>query len=74
MHTPTMSDALPITPEQIASQSIAAARAGAAVIHLHARNPVNGEPTGSPEVFSKFQCCATLCFHSCTSRWKFQNG
>jgi uncharacterized protein (DUF849 family) len=54
MHTPTMSDALPITPAQIAAQSIAAAEAGAAVIHLHARNPADGEPTGSPEVYLQF--------------------
>jgi uncharacterized protein (DUF849 family) len=54
MHTPSMSDALPITPAQIAAQSIAAATAGAAVIHLHARNPADGEPTGNPEVFFKF--------------------
>jgi uncharacterized protein (DUF849 family) len=47
MHTPTMSDALPVTPAQIAAKSIAAAQAGAAVIHLHARNPADGEPTGS---------------------------
>ena len=54
MHTPTMSDALPITPAQIASQSIAAAEAGAAVIHLHARKPADGEPTGNPEVYLQF--------------------
>lgn len=54
MHTPTMSAALPITPAQIAAQSIDAAAAGAAIIHLHARNPANGEPTGSPEVYSQF--------------------
>ena len=42
MHTPTMSDALPITPAQIATQSIEAAQAGAAIIHLHARNPADG--------------------------------
>ena len=45
MHTPTMSDALPITPEQIAAQSIEAANAGAAIIHLHARKPADGEPS-----------------------------
>ena len=39
IHTPTMSDALPITPDQIAEQAIAAAEAGAAILHLHARNP-----------------------------------
>ena len=54
MHTPTMSDALPITPAQIAAESLAAAEAGAAVIHLHARNPADGEPTGNPDVFAQF--------------------
>jgi uncharacterized protein (DUF849 family) len=54
MHTPTMSDALPITPAQIAAQSIEAAKAGAAIIHLHARKPDDGEPIGSPDVFSQF--------------------
>ena len=54
MHTPTMSASLPITPAQIAVQSIDAAAAGTAIIHLHARNPANGEPTGSPEVYSQF--------------------
>jgi uncharacterized protein (DUF849 family) len=49
-----MSDSLPITPEQIAAQSIEAARAGAAIIHLHARKPADGEPTGSPEIYAKF--------------------
>ena len=54
MHTPTMSDALPITPEQIAEQSVDAAQAGAAIIHLHARIPATGEPTGDPDVFARF--------------------
>ena len=54
MHTPTMSDALPITPEQIADESVKAAQAGASIIHLHARNPENGQPTGDPNVFMKF--------------------
>ena len=54
MHTPTMSDALPITPEQIAEQAIAAADAGAAILHLHARKPQTGEPTGDPNVFMQF--------------------
>ena len=39
IHTPTMSEYLPLTPEQIAEQSIAAAEAGAAILHLHARDP-----------------------------------
>lgn len=54
IHTPTMSDALPITPEQIASQSIAAAEAGAAILHLHARNPKDGRPTPDPAVYMQF--------------------
>jgi uncharacterized protein (DUF849 family) len=53
-HTPTMSEALPITPEQIATQSIEAALAGAAVLHLHARVPEDGRPTGNPDVFAQF--------------------
>ncbi|MGK2911795.1 MAG: 3-keto-5-aminohexanoate cleavage protein [Sphingobium sp.] len=53
-HTPTMSDALPVTPEEIAEQSIAAAHAGAAIIHLHARVPETGQPTGDPEVYARF--------------------
>lgn len=54
IHTPTMSDALPVTPEQIADQSVAAADAGAAILHLHARVPETGEPTGDPDVFGQF--------------------
>jgi uncharacterized protein (DUF849 family) len=54
IHTPTMSDALPITPDQIASQAIGAAEAGAAILHLHARNPQDGRPTGDPAVFMQF--------------------
>ncbi|MCG8543175.1 MAG: 3-keto-5-aminohexanoate cleavage protein [Alphaproteobacteria bacterium] len=54
IHTPTMSDALPITPDEIAKQSIEAAEAGAAIIHLHARDPETGVPTPDPEVFMQF--------------------
>ena len=54
VHTPTMSDALPITPDEIATQSIEAAQAGASIIHLHARNPETGAPTGDPDVFMEF--------------------
>ena len=53
-HTPTMSDALPVTPEEIADQSIAAAKAGAAILHLHARVPEDGRPTGNPDVYGRF--------------------
>jgi uncharacterized protein (DUF849 family) len=54
IHTPTMSEALPITPEEIAKQSIEAAEAGAAIVHLHARNPADGSPTSDPQVFMQF--------------------
>ena len=53
-HTPTMSDALPITPQDIILQGEAAAKAGAAILHLHARNPEDGKPTGDPAIFSQF--------------------
>ena len=54
IHTPSMSPYLPVTPEEIAEAAIAAARAGAAVLHLHARDPDDGHPTQDPEVFRKF--------------------
>jgi uncharacterized protein (DUF849 family) len=53
-HTPTMSDALPITPAEIAEQAIDAAEAGAAILHLHARIPEDGRPTGDPEIYRSF--------------------
>jgi uncharacterized protein (DUF849 family) len=54
VHTPTMSAALPVTPREIVDASLAAANAGASVIHLHARNPADGRPTPDPEVFMQF--------------------
>src|ERR671933_2008841 len=54
IHTPTMSDALPITPDQIAQQAIDAAHAGAAILHLHARDPKDGRPSPDPKVFMQF--------------------
>lgn len=54
VHTPTMSEHLPVTPGEIAEQSIAAAEAGAAVLHLHARDPGDGRPTPDPKVFMEF--------------------
>jgi uncharacterized protein (DUF849 family) len=54
IHTPTMSDALPVTPQEIADQAIGAAQAGAAILHLHARVPETGEPTGDPDTFARF--------------------
>lgn len=53
-HTPSMSPYLPCTPEEIADQSIEAAEAGASIIHLHARDPKDGRPTGDPAVFQRF--------------------
>jgi len=54
IHTPTMSPHLPVTPQQIAAEAIAASEAGASIIHLHARNPENGRPTADPDVFMQF--------------------
>jgi uncharacterized protein (DUF849 family) len=54
IHTPTMSPHLPITPEQIAAESVAAANAGAAMIHLHARDPKTGKPSQEPKLFAEF--------------------
>src|ERR671927_599423 len=54
IHTPTMSDALPVTPDQIATQAIDAAAAGAAILHLHARDPKDGRPSGDPNIFKQF--------------------
>ena len=54
IHTPTMSDALPYRPGDIARQAIDAAEAGAAILHLHARDPETGRPTPDPAVFMRF--------------------
>jgi uncharacterized protein (DUF849 family) len=54
IHTPSMSPHLPVTPDEIAEAAIGAARAGAAIVHLHARNPKDGSPTQDPEVFRQF--------------------
>ncbi|HEX6298242.1 MAG TPA: 3-keto-5-aminohexanoate cleavage protein [Burkholderiales bacterium] len=54
IHTPTMSPHLPITPEEIAEAAIGAAEAGAAIVHLHARNPKDGSPTQDPALFRQF--------------------
>src|SRR6185437_10991654 len=54
IHTPTMSDALPITPDEIVTQAIEAAEAGAAILHLHARDPKDGRPTPNPAVYMRF--------------------
>ena len=54
IHTPTMSPYLPITPDEIAREAIAAAEAGAAILHLHARHPETGRPDQTPEAFARF--------------------
>ena len=54
IHTPTMSPHLPITPEEIAEAAIGAAKAGAAIVHLHARNPKDGSPSQDPDLFHEF--------------------
>lgn len=54
IHTPTMSEYLPITPAEIATASIEAAEAGASIIHLHARDPETGKPDPRPEIFQQF--------------------
>ncbi len=53
IHTPTMSDALPINADMIAEQAIAAAKTGAAILHLHARHPDTGAPTVDPVHFAE---------------------
>lgn len=54
IHTPSMSPHLPITAEEIADAAIGAAEAGAALVHVHARNPETGIPDQSPEAFAPF--------------------
>ena len=54
IHTPSMSPHLPVTPEAIAEQAIGAAEAGAAILHLHARDPVDGRPSADPAHFMAF--------------------
>ncbi len=54
IHTPSMSEYLPITPDEIIADALGAAEAGAAILHLHARNPETGKPDQTPEAFMKF--------------------
>jgi uncharacterized protein (DUF849 family) len=54
IHTPSMSPYLPVTAAQIAQSALGAAKAGAAIVHLHARNEVDGRPDQSPEAFEPF--------------------
>jgi uncharacterized protein (DUF849 family) len=54
IHTPSMSPHLPVTADEIAEAGIAAAKAGAAILHLHARDPKDGHPSQDPELFRPF--------------------
>lgn len=54
VHTPSMSPYLPLTPDQIAAEAIAASEAGAAILHLHARDPNDGSPTPDPAIYQQF--------------------
>ena len=54
IHTPSMSPHLPVTPAEIARGAIGAAQAGAAIVHLHARNPKDGSPSQDPGLFHEF--------------------
>src|SRR6218665_3259103 len=54
IHTPSMSPHLPVTAAEIAEAAIGAAQAGAAIVHLHARNPEDGRPDQTPEAFEPF--------------------
>jgi uncharacterized protein (DUF849 family) len=54
IHTPSMSPHLPVTPEEIADAAVGAAEAGAAIVHLHARDPATGKPDQTPEAFAPF--------------------
>ena len=54
IHTPSMTPHLPITPEEIAGSAVGAAEAGAAILHLHARDPEDGHPVPDPDVYARF--------------------
>ena len=66
IHTPSMSPYLPVTADEIIDNSIGAAEAGAAILHLHARDPMNGRPSSDPSHFMAFlpqikqRCAAVL--------------
>src|SRR3954462_14000243 len=54
IHTPSMSPYLPVAPQEIADAAVGAARAGAAIVHMHARDPRDGRPTQDPALFMQF--------------------
>jgi uncharacterized protein (DUF849 family) len=67
IHTPSMSPYLPITPEQIADHAVGAWEAGAAVVHIHARDPKTGQPSSDMDVFGEIlerirsRCDVVIC-------------
>ena len=67
IHTPTMSPHLPITPEEIADHAVEACEAGAAVVHIHARDPETGQPTSDQDIFGEIferirkRCNVVIC-------------
>jgi uncharacterized protein (DUF849 family) len=75
IHTPSMSPALPVTPDEIVAAAVGAAEAGAAIVHLHARNPETGKPDQTPEGFAAFAgrirqgCGAVLNFTTGGAPW-----
>ena len=71
IHTPSMSPYLPVTPEEIAQAAIEAAKAGAAIVHLHARDPKDGRPTQDPNLFRQF---ASKIKSSCDGVLNFTTG
>ena len=54
IHTPTMSEHLPITPDEIVADAVGAVEEGASILHLHARNPQDGRPDQTVEAFMRF--------------------
>jgi uncharacterized protein (DUF849 family) len=75
IHTPSMSPALPVTPDEIVAAAVGAAEAGAAIVHLHARDPETGRPDQTPEGFAAFAgrirqgCGAVLNFTTGGAPW-----
>jgi uncharacterized protein (DUF849 family) len=67
IHTPTMSSHLPVTPDQIVDDALKSHEAGAAVVHIHVREPETGQPSADPELFGeilaniKSQCDVVVC-------------
>ena len=53
VHIPSMSEYLPITPEQIIEEAVASNKAGAAIVHIHARDPKTGQPTNDPKLMKQ---------------------